>query len=367
MRVQTTLNEPFEKFITKLSQTQPATVFQLQDMIDNFFQEELPEDDVFLIAVIHEEFYASSPIALPTPLRPDSAIFRQLIDLTVSEQEMLHTWESDIGGIITLSKAIHIQEERVGMMVLAHTTAGEQAEVEVAMFVLLKVLLAMFPVALLLGWIGSGRILEPLRVLAATAERISDKDLNQRISSQGRGEMAEVVRAFNNMLERLEKAFQSQRRFIDDASHELRTPITIIQGHIDLMGSDPEEQQEVLALVQDELNRMDRLVSDLLTLAQLNRSSFLKVTSVEISILTLELFHKAKVLGAQHWHLASSAKGTIWLDRHLFTQAVINLARNAAQHTPDGQDIILGSEIENHEFAFGFETPDQGFPKPNNS
>ncbi|NJS16926.1 MAG: HAMP domain-containing protein, partial [Nostocaceae cyanobacterium CSU_2_110] len=136
---------------------------------------------------------------------------------------------------------------------------------------------------LLAAWWLSGEVLKPLRTLARTAHQISETDLSSRIPVEGRGEIAQLTATFNEMMERLEVAFETQRNFIRDASHELQTPITIVQGHLELMGDDPEEQTETLALVMDELDRMSRLVRDLLLLVRSDRPDFLMLQPLDTS------------------------------------------------------------------------------------
>ena len=130
-------------------------------------------------------------------------------------------------------------------------------------------------IVLLIGtavaYLAAGRLLHPLRELTDTARDLESSDLTRRIEVRGNDELAELGRTFNGMLDRLEFAFSSQRELIRDVSHELRTPITIVRGHLELMGDDPAERSETLELVMDELDRMARLVNDLLTLARAER------------------------------------------------------------------------------------------------
>ena len=85
------------------------------------------------------------------------------------------------------------------------------------------------------------------------------------------------------MLDRLQAAFASQRAFVSDASHELRTPITIVRGHLEVMGDDPQERRETVALVTDELDRMSRFVDDLLLLARAELDDFLRLEPVDVA------------------------------------------------------------------------------------
>lgn len=114
----------------------------------------------------------------------------------------------------------------------------------------------------LLAWVTTGRILSPLRLLTKTAQSITESDMAQRISVKGADEIAELTLTFNEMLDRLQFAFDSQQTFLKDVSHELRTPITVIQGHLEMLKYQPEKQGETIAL--DLLTRQvwvgDRLV-----------------------------------------------------------------------------------------------------------
>jgi signal transduction histidine kinase len=147
------------------------------------------------------------------------------------------------------------------------------------------------------------------------------------------------------MLDRLEEAFVSQRRFIDDASHELRTPITIVQGQLEVLSDDPDERAKALEIVMDELDRMSRFVNDLLLLARAQQPDFLSLDTVDIAVLSEELFSKAESLGERRWTIDGVGRGMIVADRQRVTQAVMQLAQNAAQHTQPHDEIALGSAV----------------------
>ena len=149
------------------------------------------------------------------------------------------------------------------------------------------------------------------------------------------------------MLDRLDHAFSSQREFIRDAGHELRTPITVIRGHLELLAAeeDPRERAETIAIVTDELDRMSRFVDDLLLLARAERPDFLEYETVDVEDLSRELLAKAQSLGPREWTLDTSGRGIIVADRQRLTQAVMNLADNAVHHTEDGEEIALGSAV----------------------
>jgi signal transduction histidine kinase len=234
---------------------------------------------------------------------------------------------------------------RRGTFVVASAIGEEQEEVDAAVRSVALVLLGAGLTGAALSWVVAGHVLAPLRVLTETARSISETDLTRRIPTRGRDELAELSRTFNAMLDRLERAFGSQRAFIRDASHELRTPITIIRGHLELLGDDPHERRETVALVTDELDRMNRFVDDLLLLAQADRRDFLQPGPIPLDDLTDELLAKARGLAPRAWALDARASATVRADRQRLTQAMMGLAQNAAQHTQEGDQIALGSAV----------------------
>lgn len=212
-----------------------------------------------------------------------------------------------------------------------------------------RTLLAISGLALLMttgiGWAVAGRILAPVRLVRTTAAQLTEQDLTRRIPVQGRDDIAALAATFNAMLDRLERAFAAQRHFVDDAGHELRTPITIVRGHLELMGDDPAEREETVRLVTEELDRMSRIVEDLLLLAKAERPDFVTPDPVQLGELTADVFVKARALGEREWVLDGVADLEVELDAQRITQAMVQLAQNAVQHTAPGQRIRIGSRV----------------------
>ncbi|MBJ7470797.1 MAG: HAMP domain-containing histidine kinase, partial [Solirubrobacteraceae bacterium] len=207
------------------------------------------------------------------------------------------------------------------------------------------------------------RVLAPLRTLTETATSITETDLSRRIDVSGQDEIAVLARTFNAMLDRIESGFRTQRDFISDAGHELRTPITIIRGHLELLAADPTDAQDTIAIVVDELDRMSRFVDDLLLLARAEHGgAFLHLADLDVDELTEELLVKARALGDRHWEVDALAIGQIRADRQRVTQAVMNLARNAVEHTAPGDVIALGSQLEDDEVRLWVRDTGPGVP-----
>lgn len=124
-----------------------------------------------------------------------------------------------------------------------------------------------------LGWLVAGRVLRPLHGITATARRMSESHLNQRIALQGpEDEFKELADTFDEMLARLDAAFESQKRFAANASHELRTPLSIIRTELDVTLSNPAvtpaELREMAEVVRGAITRSERLIESLLLLAR---------------------------------------------------------------------------------------------------
>jgi signal transduction histidine kinase len=212
-------------------------------------------------------------------------------------------------------------------------------------------------IAALIAWLVAGVVLAPIRVVRQAAAEITEDDLTRRIPVSGNDDVAALAQQFNSMLDRLDRSFRLQRQFLDDASHELRTPITIVRGHLELLGDSPEERTAVVRLCTDELDRMARLVEDLLLLVKSERPDFLRPVAVSLPELTSDIDAKLRALGDRRWVLESIAEGEAVLDPQRVTQAVLQLASNAVRHTADGSTIRFGSSVDS---AISFWIADSG-------
>jgi signal transduction histidine kinase len=330
----------------------PTNRTELANFFDAYLSRRVPEDDTFLLGFIGNQLYRSSPSAVPEKFQSDSELGKQWLSLTKGKQGEQESLNRQIGKVIYIVEPIRIGDKKLGTFVVVHTTAGEQQEVLAALHIVFWVMISVFGIALVLTWILAGQIMTPLGLLAKTARSIGESDLTQRIPVRGGGELAELATTFNEMMDRLEVAFATQRNFINDAGHELRTPITIIRGHLELMGDDPQEQEETVTLVMDELDRMTRFVEDLILLAKAERPDFLHLETIELEGFTEELFAKARALADRDWQLDAIAQGQMVGDRQRITQAVMNLAQNATQYTTQTDTIRLGSSMSKQDIRF---------------
>lgn len=315
-------------------------------LFDLFLSRNVPEDDEFYIAILDGQFYNASSTALPKLLQPDSQLVKRFE--RTSSQEFQQNTTLD-GEIVYLSYPIYVKERFKGVFVVVHITTGEREEVQAMLVLISNIMLWVVVIASVIAWLTAGRILKPLQSLTKAARNISESDLTQRIDIKGNGEVMELANTFNDMMERLEQSFTNQRQFTNDIGHELRTPITIIRGHLELMGDDPQERDEAIAVVIDELDRMASLVNDLILLAKSEQPAFLRLELIPLDLLMSELYAKAQTIAPRHWQMDVVADGQIYCDRHRITQAVMNLVLNATQHTIPTDQIRLGAAMTNTE------------------
>ncbi|WP_082573646.1 cell wall metabolism sensor histidine kinase WalK [Cellulomonas sp. Root137] len=233
-----------------------------------------------------------------------------------------------------------------GMFVVAFDRSAEMSSLRKTFLTYSAVGLAALAVIAVVAWFVVGRLLRPIRLLRETTRRITESDLSERIAVTGKDDLSNLARTVNAMLDRLERAFGSQRELLDDVGHELRTPLTIVRGHLELVDADdPDDVRATQALALDELDRMQRLVDDLMTLATADRPDFVRYAPTDVGRLTDDVHEKARGLGDRHWVVAARADVTVQLDAQRITQAWLQLLANAYRYSAPWSTVRLGSEV----------------------
>ena len=321
-------------------------------LLREFLLRNVPDDDELLVAWVGDGPIAQFPA---DPLVEDEA-FRRAVAPLVTEggTAYLDTAQGEVrvrsqpvredgtaGALLVVSYLEEDRDELLSTMRTYAVTAG---------------LSALLITAAASWW--AGRLLRPLRSLRVTAEEISATDLSRRIPEDERpgrpgrrDDITALTHTVNGMLERLEAAFVAQRRFLDDAGHELRTPLTVLRGHLELLDTaDADEVEQTRALLVDEVDRMARLVGDLILLAKSGRPDFLSPAPTDIGDLVGTVVAKARGLGERSWTL-DPVRGVLVgrplvLDEQRITQALLQFADNAVKHTVPGAEIGVGAELD---------------------
>jgi signal transduction histidine kinase len=207
----------------------------------------------------------------------------------------------------------------------------------------------LFVVSLGVGWVISGRVLSPIDRITDVARRIQATDLSQRIELEGpHDELKRLADTFDGMLERLDAAFAMQRRFIADASHELRNPLAVIRTNLDVDLADPsasrEELRRTALVVRRATERMTRLVDDLLALARLESPDPVR-EPVDVASVVDEVAEEFATLAAERSiSIERSLEPEIAVlgDREALKRALVNLVDNALRFSPERSRIVIG-------------------------
>ncbi len=199
--------------------------------------------------------------------------------------------------------------------------------------------------ALLASYLAGARVSAPLRRMAAVAARVDAGELEPRMETAGgRGEVGVLAEAFNHMLDRLTGELKGQREFIADASHELRTPITVIRGQLEVLAAQENpsavDVRQAEEHVHREITRISRLVDDLLLLAQAEHNNFLRLDRIDLGSFVEQLWDGISLTATRHFELGPLPSGRLVADPDRLAQALRNMAANAIRHTAEGSGLV---------------------------
>jgi signal transduction histidine kinase len=317
----------------------------VERILDIFLERNVPSDNEAFYSIVNGQPYKRSFNA-PEELFADEEL---IASWTSPGRSVVTTHETSMGEVRTLAVPLRAggdsEAGSAGVFVVAFFPDADQAEIAQVIRVAALIGLAVLAVSSVVAWSLAGRVLAPVREMTRTARRITESDLSARIPVEGHNELAELGDTFNEMVERLDGSFRAQRQFLDDVAHELRTPITIARGHLEVLDDDPAERAKTVEIVTEELDRRSRYVSDLLLLAKAEQPEFLAVRPVDLGELATDALTRVKAMAPRRWVLdAAPSVGTVatLADPDRLTQALVNLATNAAQHTQEGDEIGVG-------------------------
>jgi signal transduction histidine kinase len=328
----------------------------LRSIFDTFLDRNVPLADEAIVTIVGGVPYKSD---VSGSFFEGTDLMAHWSSVEESERDQMDT---DLGPVRYLAVPLVSGDSTGGVFVVSVLLENQLRQVEGVVRVGALVLGSIFVIASALAWVAAGDVLRPLRLLSETARSITETDLSQRIPVDGKDEIAALARTFNEMLDRLEDAFATQQRFVDDAGHELRTPITVIRGQLEVLGDDPVERQETIRVVTGELDRMSRIVDDLLVLARAEQPDFIETHPIDLAELIDDLATKAAALAGRPVARLPVDPAVVLGDSQRLTQAVMNLVSNAVEHNQPGVDVVLGAAA-NGEWAQIWVTDNgQGIP-----
>jgi len=225
-------------------------------------------------------------------------------------------------------------------------------------------------VALLVGFFITKKSMKPVKEMSKTARKISGSDLSQRLDvTDTNDELTELAETFNSMLDRLEKAFKKQEQFVSDASHELRTPISIIKGYINILDrwgkEDKEIKEEAVESIKSEIQSMNDLIESLLFLA---RGDLAEIEpSYErfyFNNVVEEIIKENKILDKDiNYKYIEKDRVEIYADKLLIKQLLRIFIENSRKYTGDGGNIVIESEEIENNIKITIKDDGKGIPK----
>lgn len=313
-------------------------------LLRGFLESKVPDDNEILVAWLGgEPRFVSASGTDEAYLR--SQEFRDTVAPLVGRSDTVHVSVPSYGDALVTVQTVRSRQSTGALVVVTYLEKAQADLMATMRTYAIVALLSLLLVTAFAGWL-SGRLLAPLRTLRETTEEIGETDLSRRLPVRGNDDITALTRTVNGMLERLDEAFAGQRRFLDDAGHELKTPLTVLRGHLELLDSgSAADVAETRELLLDEVDRMSRLVGDLILLAKSDRPDFVATRPVDLSRLTEDLVAKARGLGDRDWRLDGLPDTDVKVvaDEQRITQAVLQLADNAVKHTHPGDVVAIGS------------------------
>lgn len=232
------------------------------------------------------------------------------------------------------------------------------------------------PIGLLLagagGYFLARKSLAPVVGMASQAGRIGAENLHERLVVQNpRDEMGHLALSFNNLLDRLNQSFERQRRFMADASHELRTPVAILRGEAEVALARPDrpsdEYRESLTVLRDESQRLTQIVEDLFTLARADAGQYpLTPQDFYLEELVADCLRTTRTLAlAKQISVSadSAAELPIYADESLIRRMLLNLLDNAIKYTPQGGKVSVSCTLSNNEYCLSVSDTGRGIPE----
>jgi signal transduction histidine kinase len=226
-------------------------------------------------------------------------------------------------------------------------------------------------ISVFLGYFTTKKMLSPINKITETAREISSSDLGRRLEVSGPDdEIKKLALTFNSMLDRLEKSFKSQKHFVSDASHELRTPISVIKGYVDLLdrwGKEKEDvRDEAIYAIKKETENMKQLMENLLLLARGDDSELKKEEELfDFNILIREIVKEFKLMETDiDLKIEDNSEIKFYGDKNLFKQLFRIFLDNAVKFTPKKGEIkIKFDKMDNDKFYFSIEDDGPGISK----
>lgn len=329
-------------------ETSDAPPSSVEGLLELAMQQLVPAVNEGVVGFINGEPALVPPTKLPFRIDRDDALVERISSEAHATNVVIGTAKAKAGTLRYVIVPVRVAEDsNAGLYVAAYDLDAELAAVADSFRNYIIVAIIALLLVGTVAWFVAGSLLRPIRLLRdAAAGSSTAADLTERIPVSGRDDVSELAEAINGMFDRLQASSTSQRRLLDDIGHELKTPITIIRGHLELLDSGSISDIETTKLLTiDELDRMSTLVSDISLLAESGTPQFIGPVEVDLATFTASVGAKASALDpTRKWQFVST-DGLAVFDARRITQAWLQLSENAVKYSTVGMPITLSSEI----------------------
>jgi len=311
-------------------------------------QQLIPASNESVLGFIDKKPALVPAVNLPFRIDKDSALVARIVSEANPTQVVIGTAKSPLGTLRYLIVPVRVAgDPSTGLYVAAYDLDAELGSVVDSFQTYIRVALIALALVGLVASLAAGRLLRPIRLLReAAAGSSTAADLTQRVPVTGRDDVSELAGAINDMFDRLQDSARSQVRLLNDVGHELKTPITIIRGHLELLdAANVADVEATRALAIEELDRMSTLVSDISLLAASRAPHFVKPAEVDIDSFTHAVGAKASALDPMRDWRVESATGLAFIDAGHITQAWLQLADNAVKYSTPVGPIIIAAKV----------------------
>jgi signal transduction histidine kinase len=313
---------------------QPATVAYLQGRV-------LVRGESLLVGLPSGKRYGSSGSA---SLLEDPYIRRLLETPPAATSSHRET----VGGIDTLLlvSPIHQGGAAVGTLIVASNLSQLHADQKRVLELVVGEALVALVAAVAGAYLLLRRLLRTVGDITDTAASIESGELDRRLGDQGSDdEVGKLAATFDSMLDRLQATMIVQRRLLSDVSHQLRTPLTVARGHLEVLARQPhadmDEVRDTVAVVVDELDHMRALVERLLLLGRALEPDFLQIERLDLRTFLSDLSDSARVLAPRRWALTEVPDVVLEVDVAKLRGALLNLVDNAVGATTPADTIEI--------------------------
>lgn len=329
-------------------QTSTTTLTSVDSVLRVAMQQIIPAAHESVLGFVNNKPALVPAVNLSFRIDEDSALVARIVREANPTHVVMGTAKSTLGTLRYLIIPVTVAgDPSTGLFVAAYDLDAELASVADSFDTYIRVALIALALVGLVASLAAGQLLRPIRLLRDAAAASSNAaDLTERVPVTGNDDVSELAANINSMFDRLQDSAISQQRLLNDVGHELKTPITIIRGHLELLDADNVAEVEATrALAIDELDRMSTLVSEISLLAASRSPNFVELAEVDIESFTAAISVKASALDPTRSWVVESASGLVFIDSSRITQAWLQLADNAVKYSTPREPIALTSEV----------------------